>query len=52
MQSILIFGIILITGYVFGEIATKIKLPKVTDMKDEEGKASGTRVEICIPIIT
>lgn len=30
MQSILIFGIILITGYVFGEMATKIKLPKVT----------------------
>ncbi|MCF6357473.1 MAG: cation:proton antiporter, partial [Draconibacterium sp.] len=30
MQSILIFGIILITGYVLGEIATKIKLPKVT----------------------
>lgn len=30
MQSIFIFGLILITGYVFGEIATKIKLPKVT----------------------
>lgn len=30
MQSILIFGIILITGYVFGEIAVKIKLPKVS----------------------
>ena len=30
MQSILIFGVILIAGYVFGEIATKIKLPKVT----------------------
>jgi len=30
MQTILIFGIILISGYVFGEIAVKVKLPKVT----------------------
>ena len=30
MQFILILGIIIITGFVFGEIVTKIKLPKVT----------------------
>jgi len=30
MQSTLIVGIIVFTGFVFGEIATKIKLPKVT----------------------
>lgn len=30
MQSILIVGIIIFTGFVFGEITTKIKLPKVT----------------------
>lgn len=30
MKSILIFGIILVAGYVFGEIATKIKFPKVS----------------------
>jgi Kef-type K+ transport system membrane component KefB len=30
MESILIFGIILVTGYIFGEIATKIKFPKVS----------------------
>ena len=30
MQSILIFGVILIAGYFMGEIATKIKLPRVT----------------------
>jgi Kef-type K+ transport system membrane component KefB len=30
MQSPLLVGIIIFTGFVFGEIATKIKLPKVT----------------------
>ena len=30
MQSILIIGVIIITGFIFGEIADKIKLPKVT----------------------
>jgi len=30
MQSILIVGIIIFTGFIFGEIADKIKLPKVT----------------------
>lgn len=30
MQSILIVGIIIFTGFIFGEIAQKIKLPKVT----------------------
>lgn len=30
MQFILILGIIIITGFLFGEIVTKIKLPKVT----------------------
>jgi Kef-type K+ transport system membrane component KefB len=30
LQSILIVGIIIFTGFIFGEIAEKIKLPKVT----------------------
>ncbi|MFQ6051768.1 MAG: cation:proton antiporter [Candidatus Hydrothermarchaeota archaeon] len=30
MHSTLIIGIIIFTGFVFGEIATKIKLPKIT----------------------
>ena len=30
MYSILIVGVIIFTGFIFGEIATKIKLPKVT----------------------
>lgn len=30
MQSILIVGVIIFTGFVFGEIASKVKLPKVT----------------------
>ncbi len=36
MQSILIVGIIVFTDFVFGEIATKIRLPKVIE------KISGT----------
>lgn len=30
MQAILIVGIVVFTGFIFGEIATKIRLPKVT----------------------
>jgi Kef-type K+ transport system membrane component KefB len=30
MQSLLIVGIIVFTGFIFGELATKIRLPKVT----------------------
>ena len=30
MQSMLIVGIIVFTGFVFGELVAKIKLPKVT----------------------
>ena len=30
MQSIIVFGIIIITGFVFGEIVAQVKLPKVT----------------------
>ena len=30
MQTILIFGIIIICGFIFGEIATRFKFPKVT----------------------
>ena len=30
MQSIIVFGIIIITGFIFGEIVAKVNLPKVT----------------------
>ncbi len=30
MQSILVVGVIIFTGFIFGELAAKVRLPKVT----------------------
>ena len=67
MESILRLGIIILTGFVFGEIATRIKLPRITGYiiagivlglrppgATEESFAETTSlvIDVCLSIIT
>ena len=67
MDSILIIGIIILTGFVFGELATRIRLPRITGyiiagillglrfrsvLPQDFSEATSLVIDICLSIIT